>query len=198
MNVVKVCRNVWLDQDSNKFVCEKCGKAKFDTRAQAIGHQSVCPMNDMKYFGARGPAQIIDNGSNTTSGVVVKVVADSGGSQADLSGSPEMDSKRKIAILSQQVASLQQTLAKYENEIPHRQAIQVAQQVGSLGSLSPNALFLIGIGVIMLMYLVSQDSKSCNAETSQKRGSGGGIGTALLTKGASKIIDKTIDKFLGK
>jgi len=195
MEIRKVCKNVWFDQDNGKFFCELCGKATFDTRAQAIGHLSVCKGKDAKcYVGA----SVVENDRNIASEVVVPVVVPvvvaDGGSQVGLNNftggiPPQLDQQREIAVLKQEVASLKQSLVMYTNEVPHMQAVQ---RYNSSDWFSSNKeIVIVGIAVSVL-FLLLRDSKQCSCEVLGKRNTS--IGKSIAEKGVSKIMDKTIDR----
>lgn len=199
MNIQKVCKNVYFDQDSNKFFCGLCGKATFDTKAQAVGHLSVCKAKDTKYHKSplKQSVKVVEGSGNNIAEVVVPVV-DCGGDQKTLGNSSGvvlwLGQERKIAILEQQVATLQKSLVKYENEIPHIQAIQ---QYNSNDWFANNRGILIVAGTVILAALLFRESSSCKcANEGSGRSRTLGISSTLTNKAAGKVIDYGLSKIL--
>jgi hypothetical protein len=197
MNIQKVCNNVAQDIDTREFFCMRCGHAGYSTKEQAMGHQAQCPVRKKGFkvggYLASQPASLHGVNELPSKPPISETLP-----SPDMV-IPQSDIQRQLALVTMELAEIKKTQAKFfENEIPHMQAVQ---QLGSLGV--PTVWIVVGaIALVMLMF---REDKPCNCEseseeTKKKKPpkSPSSIVSNIVTRSASKIVDKTIDKFFGK
>jgi hypothetical protein len=174
MNIEKVCKNVGWDGVS--FCCLRCNKAGFTSQAQAVGHQSQCPMNN-KNLGALPQQEtvVVPASFGTT------LPQYSGGGTTEVVVPAELDNKaiaRMLIIQSQQIADIKKSMT---NEIPHAIA---KQQMGFLG-ISKEGWIIIGVVALVAYSMGHSSSCRCPVSEGAYRRTGGRL---------SSIQDKVTDK----
>jgi hypothetical protein len=182
MNIKEVCKNVGWDGES--YFCMRCKKAGFATKAQAVGHQSQCSMNNKSFGFLPPPTTTTDHHHTTTT------------TPPDTTTLPPPDMvlpsnlERHLAVLGKQLAEIQQGQAKITNETAH--TIAVSNQ-GFLG-ISKEGWVIIGV-VALVAYMLGRETKTCDCSIGDyryKRSGNGrsGFGSAMAGKIAGKFIDR--------
>jgi hypothetical protein len=176
MNIDKVCKNVGWDGES--FFCMRCGKAGFNTKAKAVGHQSQCQ--------ARNASLVVppptttpppDHHHITTTLPLAGMVP------------PPSNIERQLAMFGQQIADMRQEQTKYTNEIPHLQAVQ---NMGFLG-ISKEGWIIIGVVALLAYSMGHSSSCRCPVNEGSSRRTGGRLSTIQ-----DKVTDKAISYGISK
>ena len=168
MNIERICKNVGHDGES--FFCMRCGKAGFDTKAKAVGHQSQCR--------ARNANLVVPPSTTTTTLPPPDVVL------------PPSNTERQLAGLIQDIAEMKQQYASVYNEGPHLQAVQ---QMGFLGISRENWL-IIGVIALIAYSMGQKSSCRCPVSDGSSRRTYGRMGSSIQDKVTDKAISYGISK----
>lgn len=176
MNIKKVCKNVGYD--GKDYFCMRCGKAGFETKAQAVGHQSQCKAKNINLGVLPPPPTTTDHHQTTT------IIPPS----TTTLPPPKTEStiERQLMIVGQQISEIKQKQDILSNETTHMVAMNNQSSIFD----SKGLLMLIAIGVVA--YLLGRENCSCDCSVSgtTRKTKSSGIGSAMGTKIFGKFIDK--------
>ena len=175
MNIDKICKNVGWDGSS--YFCMRCGKAGFDTKAKAVGHQSQCRARNASLVPPPTTTTTTPPPSTTTLPPPDMVL-------------PPSNIERQLAGIVQDISEIKQQSSKVYNEGPHLQGVQ---QMGFLGISKENWL-IIGV-VILIAYSMGQKSSCrCPVGDGSSRRTNGRLGSSIQDKVTDKAISYGISK----
>ena len=158
------------------YFCMRCGKAGFDSKAKAVGHQSQCKANDLN-LGFSPPPTTTDHHHTTTilPSLTTTLLPPETGSVIE----------RQMIMFGQQLSEIKQKQDILSNETTHMVAMNNQDFFSGKG-----LLILVVIGVVA--YLLGRENSSCDCSTSgtARRTKSNGLGSAMAGKIAGKFIDK--------
>ena len=174
MDIKRMCKNV--GHDGETYFCMRCGKAGFDSKAKAIGHQAQCPAKESNLGALPLPTTTTDSHQTTTTLPLPSMILP-----------PDMKAiERMLTMQGQQIADIKKYQERYSNEVPHMQA------VNSQGFLGINKNVWIGAGVlIFIAYMLGRENCHCDCSTiNRSRNRVSGLGSNMAGKIAGKFIDR--------
>jgi len=181
MNVTRICENVGHDGES--FFCMRCGKAGFDTKAKAVGHQSQCK--------ARNAGLVVPPPPTTTTPPPYTTTTDH---HTTTTPPPDMvlptsNTERQLAGIVQDISEMKQQYAKALNEGPHLEAVQQMQFLG----ISKEGWMIIGVVALIAYSLGHSSSCRCPVNDNSSRRTGG-----RLSSIQDKVTDRAISYGISK
>lgn len=175
MNIERICKNVGYD--GKEFFCMRCGKAGFETKAQAVGHQSQCKVKNINLGVLPPPPTTTDHHQTTT--IIPPPTT-------TLPPETESSIERQLMIFGQQLSEIRQKQDILSNETTHMVAMNNQDFFSGKG-----LLILVAIGVVA--YFLGRESCVCDCSNgTNRRNKGGGFGSSMGTKIFGKFIDKVL------
>jgi len=181
MSITRICENVAHDGES--FFCMRCGKAGFDTRAKAVGHQSQCP--------AKNASLVVPPPTTTTTTPPPYTTTTDHHTTTTPSDIvlPTSNTERQLAGMVQDISEMKKLYAKAFNEGPHLQAVQQMQFLG----ISKEGWIIIGVVALLAYSMGHSSSCRCPVNDNLSRRTGG-----RLSSIQDKVTDKAISYGISK
>jgi hypothetical protein len=170
--------------DGTYFYCRRCGKSGYSKMQSIKGHLSMCPGKAIQ----KGAIQLANQPATASHSPVGTMSI--GNVESSPASQPATTAKSDNSQILSRISAL-------ENEYNHM-LVENNNPVSSSDWISRNKDMLIILGILVVLYLILQESKCKCANESSGRARANGFSSTLANRAASKAIDYGLNEIFKK